>query len=132
MEKKFAGWFVEGAPILFPSLEDATVWRQTQIWGDGGIGMTPMPESVIKENAMTGYISVGRAQHKWGEYYGPVRITLRRDDVGVIWLMDVPPIQDEIVAGVEETSVYARKVNVEIRGVVCYKPELLEAENKIL
>ena len=30
--KKYAGWFVEGAPSLFPTLEDATAWRQAQIW----------------------------------------------------------------------------------------------------
>lgn len=44
--EKFLGWCVEGAPILFPSLEDATAWRQAQIW-DGGISMTPMPEPVF-------------------------------------------------------------------------------------
>ena len=57
--KKYAGWFVEGAPSLFPTLEDATAWRQAQIW-DGGIGMAPMPEPVPLAHTHSECVACGR------------------------------------------------------------------------
>ncbi len=77
---------------------------------------------------MTGTITVGRAQWPWGEYYGPIRIHLWRDDFGVIWLMDVPPLKEKVRAGVEETLAYARKCAIEVTSIACYKPELLAEE----